>query len=383
MPVLTNGAIFFCQVFAGLPVKYRSRSADVPRLVFSPTIFRWSLIVTVLQTVILGLYIYNNFIHNFPRLPSMVISKIIRLALTMDLTSAWLTGIILFNSYARKYSKFIDLLKILEKFDNILQISVLQYWPSVPIAVLFPFIAILFEVGLYIRSSTVDVYSLIGSCVFVSATFCRRTGMLLHFQQVTFGIAKRFRLINTKIRQEVMIQSFRLPVQQEVHIFQELTSYKKIRLLMGTHQLLSDAVYEANLFYNDQLLASIICSLCNVTAALFMLLQHASIPNLVGIAKTSLWILFITYFLVMITISSSSVTEASHETAQIVRKLASKNLNPELKDLLESFMLQLVSQNNTFSAMGYFQVNKENLTSIVATVATYLVVLLQFQTQST
>ncbi|KAG8280482.1 hypothetical protein J6590_081323 [Homalodisca vitripennis] len=188
------------------------------------------------------------------------------------------------------------------------------------------------------------------------ATFCRRTGMLLHFQQVTFGIAKRFRLINTKIRQEVMIQSFRLPVQQEVHIFQELTSYKKIRLLMGTHHLLSDAVYEANLFYNDQLLASIICSLCNVTAALFMLLQHASIPNLVGIAKTSLWILFITYFLVMITISSSSVTEASHETAQIVRKLTSKNLNPELKDLLESFMLQLVSQNNTFSAMGYFQV---------------------------
>ncbi|KAG8292730.1 gustatory receptor [Homalodisca vitripennis] len=383
MPILTNGAIFFCQLFAGLPVKYRSRSADVPRLAFSPTIYRCSLIVTVLQTVVLGLYIYNSFIHNFTRLPSLVMSKISRLAVTMDLACALLTGLLLFNSYARKYSKLIDLLKIFEKFDNILQISVLQCWPSAPIAVLFPFIAILFEVGLYLNSSFVNVYSFIGSCVFVIATFCRRTGMLLHFQQVTFGIAKRFRLINTKIRQEAIIQSFRLPVQQEVHIFQELMPYKKIRLLMGTHQLLCDAVYEANLFYNDQLLAFIICSLCNVTAALFMLLQHASIANVVGIGKMSLWILFNTYFLVMITISSSSVTEASHETAQIIRKLASKNLNPELKEVLESFMLQLLSQNNTFSAMGYFQVNKENLTSIVATVATYLVILLQFQTQST
>ncbi|KAG8306192.1 gustatory receptor [Homalodisca vitripennis] len=66
----------------------------------------------------------------------------------------------------------------------------------------------------------------------------------------------------------------------------------------------------------------------------------------------------------------------------MICKLINKNLDPIIKEQLERFLLQLPHHNARFSALGYFPVHNETLTAMAGAVTTYLVILIQFQTQN-
>ncbi|XP_046666916.1 putative gustatory receptor 28b [Homalodisca vitripennis] len=83
----------------------------------------------------------------------------------------------------------------------------------------------------------------------------------------------------------------------------------------------------------------------------------------------------------LVAVSSSGVSEAAGETASLVRKQINMEMSSDLREQLKSTLLQLLNKRVEFSAAGFFQINKQTLTSIAAAVTTYLVIMLQFQSQ--
>ncbi|XP_046680517.1 putative gustatory receptor 28b [Homalodisca vitripennis] len=65
----------------------------------------------------------------------------------------------------------------------------------------------------------------------------------------------------------------------------------------------------------------------------------------------------------------------------MICKLINKDLDPSFRKQLEGFLLQLPHHNARFSARGFFQIHNETLTSMAGAVTTYLVILIQFQTE--
>ncbi|KAG8308165.1 gustatory receptor [Homalodisca vitripennis] len=79
--------------------------------------------------------------------------------------------------------------------------------------------------------------------------------------------------------------------------------------------------------------------------------------------------------------SSTVVTNKADETGQTICKLINKDLDTNLRKQLEGFLLQLPHHNARFSARGFFLLNNETLTAMAGAVTTYLVILIQFQTE--
>ncbi|XP_046680516.1 putative gustatory receptor 2a [Homalodisca vitripennis] len=65
----------------------------------------------------------------------------------------------------------------------------------------------------------------------------------------------------------------------------------------------------------------------------------------------------------------------------VICQSVNKDLKPSLRKQLEVFLLQLIHHNTKFSARGFFQIHNETLTSMAGAVTTYLVILIQFQTE--
>ncbi|XP_046681299.1 gustatory and pheromone receptor 32a-like [Homalodisca vitripennis] len=93
------------------------------------------------------------------------------------------------------------------------------------------------------------------------------------------------------------------------------------------------------------------------------------------------WILLHICYVILLLNSSTVVTNQADETGQTICKLINKDLDPNLRKQLEGFLLQLPHHNARFSTRGYFPLNNETLTAMAGAVTTYLVILIQFQTE--
>ncbi|KAG8310977.1 gustatory receptor [Homalodisca vitripennis] len=75
------------------------------------------------------------------------------------------------------------------------------------------------------------------------------------------------------------------------------------------------------------------------------------------------------------------------ETGQTICKFINKDLDPNLRNQLEGFLIRLPHHNARFSALGFFPIHNETLTAralskqMAGAVTTYLVILIQFQTE--
>ncbi|XP_069677283.1 putative gustatory receptor 28b [Periplaneta americana] len=74
----------------------------------------------------------------------------------------------------------------------------------------------------------------------------------------------------------------------------------------------------------------------------------------------------------------AEITQANR-TAVLVHKLLSKTKDPEVREELQLFSLQLLHRKVQFTACGFFPLDFTLLYSIVGAVTTYLVILIQFQ----
>ncbi|XP_046681762.1 gustatory receptor for sugar taste 43a-like [Homalodisca vitripennis] len=191
-------------------------------------------------------------------------------------------------------------------------------------------------------------------------------------------------MINTKITQEVnndiCRQSMRQRNPPHLRPTHDRNVNDRINSLMIAYHLLCEAVGQACDFYSDLLLASIFRSFLYITSSLYFLFLYISMKDVIPIISEIVWTLSTICFLCMVVSSSSDVTQAAYETNTVICKMTTtKNVNPGLRKQLNSFLLQLTKKHFEFSAAGFFHVNRQMLTSMAATVATNLVILIQFQ----
>ncbi|XP_046683385.1 gustatory receptor 23a-like [Homalodisca vitripennis] len=163
---------------------------------------------------------------------------------------------------------------------------------------------------------------------------------------------------------------------------QDGRSSTKIKSFMNAYQTLPDAVGQANAFYSDVLLSLIFCKFVTVTVLLFVFFSPVTSERRISNIFIGIWTLCNICYLLLIVSSSSDVTQAAEETAPIICKLINEDLDQGLKQQLESFLMQIATQNVVFSARDFFQINRRMLTTMAATVTTNLVILIQFNTQS-
>uniref|UniRef100_A0A1B6KVC1 Gustatory receptor n=1 Tax=Graphocephala atropunctata TaxID=36148 RepID=A0A1B6KVC1_9HEMI len=158
---------------------------------------------------------------------------------------------------------------------------------------------------------------------------------------------------------------------------------KKLKSLMNTYWMLCEAVHQANVFYCDQLMAAIFSSFVHITiTSYFFFVYFKSGEMTASITQGVLAMMHVCY-LVLLVNSSTNVTNSADETAPMICKLINKDLDANLRKQLEGFLLQLPYHNAGFSALGFFQIHNEILTSMAGAATTYLVILIQFQTETT
>ncbi|KAG8258574.1 gustatory receptor [Homalodisca vitripennis] len=293
--------------------------------------------------------------------------------------------VVTFNNYSRKYSKFLDVCNALNRFDRNLQLKATACGLSLKTTAIIAISIAALIIARIVRIRTIltlaDNYVAIIMNSLVAVLFfiihCEQTCMLIHFQPVTSCLAERFRMINTNITQEVDNDVYRQSMRQRnpphLRHNHDRNVNDRINCLMIAYHLLCDVVVQASDFYSDLLLASIVRSFVYVTSSLYFLFIHIVVKDVILITSQIVWTLPMICLLWMVVSSSSDVTQAAYETNSVVCKLITNtNVNPGLRKQLNSFMLQLRSKHLEFCAEGCFHVNRRMLTSIAATVATYL-----------
>ncbi|XP_046683347.1 gustatory receptor for sugar taste 43a-like [Homalodisca vitripennis] len=215
---------------------------------------------------------------------------------------------------------------------------------------------------------------------------CKQICMLVQFHEVTQCIAKRFRLVNARIRQELIIQIYRQSERrhypQYVTHSRDGASSNKIKSFMNAYQTLLDAVNQANAFYCDLLMSSIFYKFVHVTISLYTFFLFLMPINLLGLITSGTMSLCHICYLLLVVSSITDVTQAADQATPMICKLINQDLDDGLKRQLESFLQQLAVKQFEFSARGYFKISRQLLITMATTVATYLVVLIQFHTQS-
>ncbi|KAG8258581.1 gustatory receptor [Homalodisca vitripennis] len=278
-----------------------------------------------------------------------------------------LTEVVTFYSCARSYTNFLDICVTLERVDYRLQLTPSKCWMTVKftalicVIILTPIIA--GGMSLYhILKLTKDHELIISRIILYScsiATYYFQVCILVQFHEVTHCIATRFRLINARIRQEVIIQSYRQSVLRQyprcINRGQDRNSNNKIKTFMSAYQMLCEAVDKVNAFYCDPLLSIIFYRFVYVTFTLYALFLCLVSENPLGHIKTPIWLTVHICYLLQIVSSSSDVTQAADETSPIICKLINKDLDAGLKRQLDSFLLQLAFQNVEFCAKGGFK----------------------------
>ncbi|KAG8300863.1 gustatory receptor [Homalodisca vitripennis] len=161
-----------------------------------------------------------------------------------------------------------------------------------------------------------------------------------------------------------------------------LSRSKELRTLMNTYWMLCDAVHQANVFYCDQLMAVIFTSFVHVTITFYYCFLNLTDGKVISFTTEGARVLNHIFYVFVLMNSSTDVTNSADETEVLICKFMNKDLDPILKKQLEGFLLQLPHHNARFSALGYFPINNETLTAMAGAVTTYLVILIQFQLQS-
>ncbi|XP_046681255.1 putative gustatory receptor 28b [Homalodisca vitripennis] len=384
--------IWFSRIVGGLPLK---PSPKIRGLAFSITAFLWSAALVMLQEFLSSSVLYMYFMERQGGQTLHPFSRTTDFAITLHVVSLQVTVAVVFFSSARKYPRLVDVLDTLERVyrDHQCKTSevkvTVKLWGICTIALTLATIAAIITPSLEHGVFSVRELLIVLDFVFMSLLNCSEVSLFVHFTHVTHIIAKCFRMVNARIRKELISN-----VIERMHMNNTLPDVdftranrtvlsrsKELRTLMNTYWMLCDAVHQANVFYCDQLMAVIFTSFVHVTITFYYCFLNLTDGKVISFTTEGARVLNHIFYVFVLMNSSTDVTNSADETEVLICKFMNKDLDPILKKQLEGFLLQLPHHNARFSALGYFPINNETLTAMAGAVTTYLVILIQFQLQ--
>ncbi|KAG8241625.1 gustatory receptor [Homalodisca vitripennis] len=340
----------FCRIFGCLPLEYTSETGGIKALKFSHTGLLWSSTLLVLQILlsITALYIY--FVFRLNHQSPYRFCTITDIVISLDLVSLQVVATVMFFSSAWKYLKLVSIFETLEKVYQDFQLTseikaTLKVLGICTVAVILATTAEKIFIVIHEWVSVERTLPYVMSSIPILLLYCSHAALLVQFTHVTQTIANSFRMVNAKIELEI---TSRINVD-DTHTTCT-TKIKKLRTLMNTYWMLCDTVHQANVFYCDQLMA-----------VMFSLFLHITIKS---------------YFFFLHVRAGKA-----DDTGPMICRMINIGLDPNLRKLLEGLFQQLRHHNARFSAFGCFQIHNETLTVMAVAVTTYLVILIQFQTE--
>ncbi|XP_002089457.2 gustatory receptor for sugar taste 43a isoform X6 [Drosophila yakuba] len=153
-----------------------------------------------------------------------------------------------------------------------------------------------------------------------------------------------------------------------------------LKSLADSHESLGKCVHLlSNSFGIAVLFILLSCLLHLVATAYFLFLELLSKRDNGYLWVQMLWICFHFLRLLMVVEPCHLAARESRKTIQIVCEIERKVHEPILAEAVKKFWQQLLVVDADFSACGLCRVNRTILTSFASAIATYLVILIQFQ----
>jgi gustatory receptor len=161
-------------------------------------------------------------------------------------------------------------------------------------------------------------------------------------------------------------------------------------LMRGIHYILCDLASSVERMYGLQILVDFTVSFITLTTCIYFSIQFITqfhtqneVTENESVIKafciSLVWLSLVTIRLVTITASCNAAsTEANHVTHILQRILLEPQLHPHTLKTAKLFLQQVTHRPLHFTAWGFFTINYTALGTIIGSVATYLVILLQF-----
>lgn len=227
MYIIPREIIFLSQVFGIFPMQYTKNSRGELNIEFSPTSFKWSLILIPFLSIGSYFTLFLDLAEFFNHGKSHVSSITGVVAALVSNIPANIMIVVFFITAYRNYPKYIEMSQILDKIDDNLQLKIKNPKISFKFVFTFMFISTIIGISFY---KDFHKNPFMCSNSYARCFYYFQATLFLHFTFVVETITVRFRMINEKIKEEVLRPSL-LQLMTDLALPFNTPSYS------GTHKL--------------------------------------------------------------------------------------------------------------------------------------------------
>ncbi|XP_012055797.1 PREDICTED: putative gustatory receptor 28b [Atta cephalotes] len=209
--------------------------------------------------------------------------------------------------------------------------------------------------------------------------------LLIQYFLLVTVIQTYFADVNRAIQSLIRINISDLQLQSlyRTRIIVNNSTIHQLLQLRDVHCHLCKISEDASSFYSLPLLFGIVffflTLIYNGYYFLSFLLTDDILNYSYNIIDVIVWIIFLIYPISLLTSRITRILIEMKKTGNIVHDLLNCAIGKEIKAELKKFSLQLLHRKIQFTANGYFMLDNTFLHSLIGTVVTYLVILMQFQ----
>lgn len=227
MYIIPREILFLSQVFGMFPMRYAANTKGELNIEFSPYLFKWSLILIPFLSIGSYFALFLDMAEFFNGGKSHVSSVTGVVAATISNIPPTIMIVVFFFTAYRNYPNYIEMSQILEKIDDTLQLKIKN--PKISFKFVFTFIFISSIIGV---SFYKDFHKNVFLCnnSYIRCFYYFQATLLIHFTFVVDTIKTRFRMINMKIKEEVLRPSL-LQLMSDLALPNSYTSHPGICLL--------------------------------------------------------------------------------------------------------------------------------------------------------
>ncbi|KAG8244454.1 gustatory receptor [Homalodisca vitripennis] len=364
MTLLPKEILWFSKVFGVLPFNRVLTSNKSESIELSLAIFTWGLTFAIYHTVATVWPIYIDYMESNNGRPIRMRVNMDVLAVLFDMLTLNCMAVTVFFCSVKYYCNFIEMFTIVKRFDRFLQINSSSSYARCKVLNVTIYLAILLTITAALFTKFDENFSVYVPSLLVHGP---QAAFFLQFTHVCSCIKRRYKIINKKIKWTVMRQSFvqgtSTKSSAKVFFVSDMTTISKLKFLTNQYWQLSEAFNQANIFFSAQLFISIASLFIHTIITLYYFILHVwltmNVYKITRVIIIGLWVFTHVATLIILVRSGNSVTTE-----------------------LDLFLLQLLHNNASFSALGLFQVKMEILTAMAGSITTYLVILIQFQAQT-
>ncbi|XP_043285602.1 gustatory receptor for bitter taste 66a-like [Venturia canescens] len=191
-------------------------------------------------------------------------------------------------------------------------------------------------------------------------------------------LGMEYRSINNKIKDVVARANTSLP---KIIVTSDFYA-ENLRILSKFHYDLCEIGKRLNRRYYAPVIVNVTTAFVILSTNLFFLLdelRHGDYMSMmVFVSYIQLEISYSLPIIITVIICNWTSNQAAH-TAELIHEIRAMNTDSQLYDVIKSFSLQLHHQKLEFTACGLFPLDSSLLQMMVGKITTYLVILIQFQ----